>query len=146
MEKRITVLGSKLAKTGNEFIYCGILKECEFCKFKKICHEGMEVGKRYKIIGVRSTDHPCVIHEEGVKVVEIKPSEEITLLIESKKALEGLTISCNESHCNNIFCENYILCNPEGLPKKYKIVKVFNDKINCPKGHSLKRVTISPVD
>ncbi|HIP16379.1 MAG TPA: UPF0179 family protein [Methanothermococcus okinawensis] len=145
MEKKITLIGSKLAKTGNEFIYCGMLKECENCKFKKICHEGMVVGRRYRIRSVRSTDHPCKIHECGVKVVEIEVSREIPMLIESRKALEGLTLS-DSIKCNNITCENYLLCNPEGLPEKFKIVKVFKNKITCPRGYSLRKVIVSPVD
>lgn len=145
MEKRITLIGSRLAKTGNEFVYYGILKECESCKFKKICHEGMVVGRRYRILSVRSADHPCEIHEGGVKVVEIEVSQEIPMLIESRKALEGLTLSSGIK-CNNIICENYPLCNPEGITGKFKIVKVFRDKISCPKGLSLRKVIVSPLD
>jgi len=145
MEKKITLIGSKLAKTGNEFIYYGMLKECESCKSKKICHEGMVVGRRYRILGVRSADHPCGVHEGGVKVVEIQLSQEIPMLIESRKALEGLTLS-DSIRCNNIVCENYFLCNPEGLTEKYRIIKVFKDKISCSKGYSLRKVIVSPVD
>ncbi|HIQ32919.1 MAG TPA: UPF0179 family protein [Methanothermococcus okinawensis] len=145
MEKKVTLIGSRLAKTGNEFIYYGMLKECDSCRFKKICHEGMVVGRRYRILCVRSADHPCKVHEGGVKVVEIEESQEITMLIESRKALEGLTLS-DSINCNNIVCENYFLCNPEGLPEKYRIVKVFKEKISCPKGYSLRKVVVSPVD
>ncbi|WP_421077043.1 UPF0179 family protein [Methanothermococcus sp. Ax23] len=146
MKKRITLIGSKIAKTGNEFVYYGLLKECESCRFKKICHDGMVVGKRYKIVSVRSANHPCEIHESGVKVVEIEPAKDIVMLVESRKALDGLTLSHRDIQCNNILCENYMLCHPEGVYNKYKILKVFDEKIKCPKGYSLKKVTVSPID
>ena len=67
--KKITLIGSELAKTGNEFIYLGLLEECESCRFKRICHNNLEIGTRYKIVSVRSANHPCTVHENGVKVV-----------------------------------------------------------------------------
>ncbi len=145
MKKRITLIGSNMAKTGNEFIYYGLVEDCESCRFKKICHEGLEIGKRYKIVSVRSANHPCKIHESGVKVVEIEPSKDIILLIESRKALEGLTLSHREIQCNNILCENYDLCHPEGINGKYRIAKIYDEKIKCPKGYSLKKVKVSPI-
>ena len=146
MKKRITLIGSKIAKTGNEFIYYGILEDCESCRFKKICHDGLIVGKRYKILSVRSANHPCKVHESGVKVVEIEPSKDIVLIVESRKALEGLTLSHRDVQCNNMLCENYDLCHPEGINGKYRISKVYDEKIKCPKGYSLKKVEVSPIN
>ncbi|MDK2790268.1 MAG: uncharacterized protein PWP15_775 [Methanothermococcus sp.] len=142
--KKITLIGSELAKTGNEFIYVGLLEECESCRFKRICHNNLEEGKRYKIVSVRSANHPCDIHENGVKVVEVVPAE-FVIIIESKKALEGVTLSHSDIQCDNVLCENYLLCHPEGICEKYKVVSVLNEKIKCPKGISVKKVVISPL-
>ena len=144
MDKRITLMGSKIAKTGNEFIYCGVLEECSECRFKKICHDGLMVGKRYRIVSVRSAKHPCIVYGEGVKVIEVEYSNKFTILIESKKALEGLTLSHSDIQCNNILCKFYNLCHPEGIPEKYKIMEL-HEKIKCPKGNSLIKATVSPI-
>ena len=141
--KKITLIGSKMAKMGNEFIYMGVLEECETCKFKRICHNNLEVGGRYKIVSVRSANHQCKVHEDGVKVVEVIPSE-FVIMVEAKKALEGVTLTHNPINCENIFCENYIYCNPEGINEgdKYKIISVMNEKIKCQKGISMRKVII----
>ncbi|EHP84887.1 UPF0179 family protein [Methanotorris formicicus] len=142
--KKITLIGSKLAKMGNEFVYMGILEECETCKFKRICHDNLEVGRRYKIVSVRSANHQCKIHEDGVKVVEVVPAE-FVIMVEAKKALEGVTLTHNPINCENVFCENYIYCNPEGIDEgdRYKILSVMNEKIKCEKGRSLRKVVIT---
>jgi len=142
--KKITLIGSELAKTGNEFIYLGLLEECESCRFKRICHNNLEIGTRYKIVSVRSANHPCTVHENGVKVVEVAPAE-FTILIESKKALEGVTLTHNDVQCDKVCCKNYLSCHPEGISGKYKVSQISSEKVECPKGNSLKKVSIIPV-
>ena len=144
--KRITLMGSELSKSGSEFIYYGKVDICEDCRFNKVCHDGLIPNKRYKIVGVRSTNHPCKLFKNGVKVVEIVPSEEMVIGIESKKALEGMTITHSDIRCNNIFCENYNLCHPEGIGKKYQILEIKDEKINCLEGHSIKLVVVRNVE
>jgi len=144
-KKNTTLIGTKLAKEGVEFIYCGPLPECIDCRFKKTCHNSLELGTRYVINSVRSNKYPCKIHSEGVKIVEIAPVNEMTITIPSKNALEGLTLSHDNKLCENILCKNYIMCNPDGIPNKYKIVKIIN-KINCPRGKSLTSAIVKPVN
>lgn len=88
-ESKITLIGSKLAKTGGEFIYLGEIEECKNCKFKRLCHGNLEVGRKYKIVSVRSANHPCIVHEGGVKVVEVVLAD-LTIMIESKRHLKEL--------------------------------------------------------
>ncbi|MBA2861679.1 UPF0179 family protein [Methanococcus maripaludis] len=142
--KKITLIGSELAKTGNEFIYLGPLEECEPCRFKRICHNNLDVGTRYKIVSVRSANHPCTVHENGVKVVEVMPAE-FTIIIESKKALEGVTLTHVDVHCDRVCCENYLSCHPEGISGKYRVSSILPEKVECKKGNSLKKISIVPV-
>ncbi|XRO75860.1 UPF0179 family protein [Methanocaldococcus sp. 28A] len=146
-ESKITLIGSKLAKTGGEFIYLGEIEECNNCKFKRLCHGNLEVGRKYKIISVRSANHPCIVHEGGVKVVEVILAD-LTIMIEAKKALEGVNINYEPITCENFNCEYYNFCNPEGIKagEKYKIKQILNEKINCPKGKSLKKVVVELVE
>ncbi|MBP2172354.1 UPF0179 family protein [Methanococcus voltae] len=141
---KITLIGNKLAVKDNEFVYMGPVAECDECKFKKMCHGNLEKGVKYKITEIRATTHPCSIHSEGVKVVEVIPSE-LNINIESKKALEGLTISHKDVSCDNVLCENYLYCKPQIESGKYKILSVLNTKVKCPLGNSLKRVLIKPI-
>ncbi|ACV25131.1 UPF0179 family protein [Methanocaldococcus fervens] len=146
-ESKITLIGSKLAKTGGEFVYLGEIEECKNCKFRRLCHGNLEVGRKYKIISVRSANHPCTVHEGGVKVVEVVLAD-LTIMIESKKALEGVILNHKPINCENFDCEYYNFCNPDGIMEgeKYKIKQVLNEKINCPNGKSLKKVVIEIVE
>ncbi|NPA62461.1 MAG: UPF0179 family protein [Methanococci archaeon] len=146
-ETKITLIGSKLAKTGGEFYYLGEIEECENCKFKRLCHGNLEIGRKYKIISVRSANHPCPVHEGGVKVVEVVLSD-ITIMIDTKKALEGVVLNHHPINCDNFECEYYTFCNPKGIKdgEKYKIKQVINEKINCPKGKSLKKAVVEIVE
>ena len=48
----ITLIGTKLAKVGNEFIFKGGAKECEPCRLNKTCL-GLNSGSRYRITALR---------------------------------------------------------------------------------------------
>ncbi|WP_457612132.1 UPF0179 family protein, partial [Methanocaldococcus sp.] len=93
----ITLIGEKLAKVDEKFIYLGELEECKDCKFKKLCHS-LERGRVYKIKSVRSAVHDCKVHYNGVKLVEVELSE-IEACVDSKKALEGLSFSFSPIKC-----------------------------------------------
>ncbi|WP_423793259.1 UPF0179 family protein [Methanocaldococcus indicus] len=139
----ITLIGSKLAKTGEEFLYVGELDECEKCRFKKLCHGNLEKGRIYKIVSVRSSNHPCPIFDEGVKVVEVKLAN-LTIMVDAKKALEGMTLHFEPIKCDNYECPYYKYCSPSGIyeGEKFEIIKVFNEKINCKNNRTLKKVLI----
>ncbi|CAB3289097.1 conserved protein of unknown function [Methanocaldococcus lauensis] len=146
-ERKITLIGSRLAKTGKEFIYLGMIEECNNCKFKRLCHGNLEVGRLYKIISVRSANHPCPVHEDGVKVVEVVLAD-LTIMVESKKAIEGVILNYEPINCDNFDCVYYNFCKPEFIKEgeKFKIKNVINEKINCPNGKSLKKVVIELIE
>ncbi len=137
----LTVVGDKLAKKGQEFVYLGSLSECKDCKVKNICFH-LEKGQRYKVVGVRDVNHDCEIHENGVKVVEVEKTTTNAVLLK-KLAIDGSTITFDLLKCNNLGCENHILCFPLGVKSgtKFKIVKTGR-KLKCPKGFEIVRVTL----
>ena len=136
----VTLIGEKIAKKGNEFIYMGALPECKDCKLKNVCFN-LEEGRRYKITNVRDVRHDCKIHEGGVRIVEVEKTL-VPAAAEAKNAVEGETISINPD-CKNIGCEFYKLCVPVGvkLGMKFRISKIKDD-ISCPEKKKLKEVLL----
>ncbi len=136
----ITLIGTKLAKVGNEFIFKGGAKECEPCRLNKTCL-GLNTGSRYRITAIRNGGQlECFVHDSGVCAVEaIELPVEIS--VESRKAIKGSTIVYDPLSCNISGCENFITCRPSGLRRgeKFTIVKVSEDiSGSCEKGYSLK--------
>jgi uncharacterized protein (UPF0179 family) len=140
----ITLIGSRLAKEGVEFIFEGETKECQKCKMKNTCMN-LEKGRRYGIINVRhGVLHECFIHDKGVLVVEVVKSPVITT-IGSRKAVEGAGIRYEPIKCNEFDCSMYELCHPLGLMNgdKCTITSVLgNIDDECAMGYSLKKVEL----
>lgn len=140
----ITLIGTKLAKVGNEFIFKGAAKECEACKLNKTCL-GLNIGSKYRIMNIRNSGkHECFVHDSGVCAVEVIELP-IMLALESRKAIKGSKIVYEPFPCNLINCRNYILCHPSGLRQGDKFVIINADgEISepCKKGYSLKVVEV----
>lgn len=138
-ETIITLIGTKLAKVGNEFIFKGGVKDCEACKLNKTCLS-LNVGGKYKVVKIRTGGkHDCFIHESGVNAVEVIESP-ILVSVESRKAIKGSKI-VNDISCSFSDCDNYSLCMPDGIRKgeKFTIIDIKEDiSDSCRKGYSLK--------
>ncbi len=133
----VTLIGSKLAKEGVEFIYLGITKKCRSCKLKTVC-SNLEPGRRYRVVKVRDKKHGCSLHGEVV-AVEVKKLP-ITVNIKREQA-EATAVSFSPIPCDFVWCREYEHCNPGIKEKEYRIVKVLED-VHCPKGYELKKVMI----
>jgi len=142
-DKKITLIGKRLANKGNEFIYFGPAEECEPCKLRKSCLN-LESGRRYRIVSVRrSAEHDCLLHDGSVRAVEVMIAP-VNAAVEAKKAIKGSTIIFKPVECEQE-CENSELCNPIGLVarQKYVISKVLkNSPLECPREQSLKSVEL----
>jgi len=140
----ITLIGTRLAKVGNEFIFKNAAKECQPCKFNKTCLS-LNSGSRYKIVNLRnSTKLECFVHDSGVLAVEVIEAP-IRMAIESRKAIKGSKIVFEQPPCNNQDCENYPICRPSGLQTgdKFVITDVEGDIVeSCRKGYSMKIVEV----
>lgn len=140
----ITLIGTRLAKVGNEFVFKGAAKECQPCKLNKTCL-GLNPGSTYKIVNLRNPSKlECFVHDSGVFAVEVVEAP-IRMAVESRKAIKGSKIVYEFPPCNSPDCENYLLCRPSGLRtgEKFSIIEVEGDIIeSCRKGYSMKIVEV----
>lgn len=140
----ITLIGIRMAKPGTEFIFRKKSSDCNGCKIKNTCLN-LEEGGRYRIVSVRDAPSlECLIHEGGVMAVEVIETPR-SVLIESRKALEGSTIVYEPVKCNEDECEMMELCQNPGITpgNKYTILKIENEpEEECRMGYSLRIVEI----
>jgi Uncharacterized protein conserved in archaea len=140
----ITLIGSRLAKEGEDFIFMGESRECKRCKLRRTCMN-LEPGRKYRVAKVRSdTVHECFIHDGGVLTVDVVSSP-IVAAIESRKAVEGSKISYEHPKCQAFDDGVYDLLYPEGLKEgdKCTVVKVLGPMDeNMVQGCSLKKVEL----
>ncbi len=122
----VTLIGEKLAKEGEEFIFLGMANKCDECRLKRVC-ANLELGRRYRVVKVREDiRHDCYIHEGGVSVVEvIEPP--IKAIVNAKHALKGSKIIFKP--VNNSEPALHDLCHPAGLRDgdRCTVVNVLDD-------------------
>ena len=137
----ITIVGEKLAKKDEEFIFIGPQSDCKNCKLKNICFN-LRQYHVYKITNVRDKRHSCTIHDGDAIVVEVE--EQPLQAAIDKKYSEGSTITLEENDCEEKLCPYYDLCTNTALEpgKKYTISAIF-ETISCPKKESIQRVSLS---
>jgi len=141
---KVTLVGTVLAKQGVEFIYEGEAAECNSCKVKKACNN-LQIGRKYRIVSVRSTHHECMVHLNGATAVEVLEAP-VTALINADMAIVNSKIKVDLS-CNKSDCRSYSLCRPDGVVdgEKYIVTDVLGNASDiCPKGRALKLVDIKP--
>ncbi len=136
----VTVVGELQCKRGFEFVYGGPLAECRDCKVRNICFH-LDENKWYKVTEVRDVHHDCKIHEGGVRVVEVERIPTRAAL-PSRLAIDGATVTYEESDCNRFGCPNYKFCHPlstfSGM--RFKITAVDVKELDCQRGDKLKAV------
>jgi len=141
----ITLIGSKLAKEGTQFIYKGAAVECEKCKLKNVCLN-LEKNKKYRVVAIRNgNDHECQLHDTSVRAVEVVPCP-VIVSIESRKVFNGSRIVFEEPKCP-ASCVSFELCHPAGLVSgdRYTIAEVLDGDVGpCEKGLILKKVELRP--
>jgi uncharacterized protein (UPF0179 family) len=136
----VTLIGEKLAKKENEFIYLGPNNECRNCKLKTVCFN-LKPGRKYKISNVRDKRHNCNVHEGTAAVIEVQEMSILTAI--DKKISEGSETKIDDKECRSIGCVNYELCSVIlQKDKKYKITKIY-ESIDCPIGYDLQKAELS---
>lgn len=114
VDTTITLIGSRLAKEGMDFIFEGESNECNKCKLKNTCLN-LEKGRRYKVVKIKTPSiHECFLHDGGVIAVEVVKSPVIAIL-DSRKAIKGAKISYEPPKCRDVPDEMYDFFFPEGL-------------------------------
>jgi len=128
VETIITLIGSRLAKEGMDFIFEGESNECNKCKLKNTCLN-LEKGRRYKVVKIKTPSvHECFLHDGGVIAVEVVKSPVIAIL-DSRKAIKGAKISYEPPKCKEIPDDLYDLFYPQGLRTgdKCTITNIFEN-------------------
>ena len=144
VKTKVTLVGTVLAKQGVEFIYEGETAECNSCKVKKACNN-LQIGRKYRIVSVRTTRHECMVHFDGATAVEVTEAP-VTALINADMAIVNSKIKLDLS-CNKNDCRSYSLCRPDGVVdgEKYIVTDILGNASDiCPKGRVLKLVDIRP--
>lgn len=143
-DTKITLIGSRLAKEGLEFIFKGKMPECDKCRLKNTCLN-LEPGRRYRIERIRNNEiHQCFLHDSGVLAVDVSRAPVLTT-VESRKAVDGARFVYEPPKCGKKDCKVYETCHPEELLKgdRCKIVEVLeNIDTECAAGYSLKKVKL----
>jgi len=113
-DKIITIVGTVMAKEGEEFIYEGPIDACESCKVAKVCHNAkLRAGRRYVVTAVRPTTHNCAVHPGGATAVEVTDAD-IPMYLPKDVANRRTRINF-EPFCNETNCRFFPLCNPAGV-------------------------------
>ncbi len=137
---KLTLVDSKLAEVGYEFVNYGEADECRTCKLAKACLN-LESGKKYRVINVRDKEHDCRIAGRAT-VVEVEECD-MAAAIPRKKVYPGSKIAFEPVSCDNILCRNMKYCKPEGIESgdACKIIDSLG-KIKCEKGRDLVLVSL----
>jgi uncharacterized protein (UPF0179 family) len=142
--RTVTLIGAKLAKVGEEFIFLGASKKCEECRLKNAC-ANLEVDRRYTVENVRNEiKHDCFIHEDGVCVVEVLEAN-IRAAVEAPYAFKNSKVVFEPPNCKERECKLFESCHPLGLKRgdRCTILEVLGESpAECKKGRGIKLVTL----
>jgi len=110
---QVTLVGTRLAEVGTEFVYRGESADCEGCPYRGQCLN-LEEGRRYRITASRDSGTlDCPVHDTGVTAVEIEPAP-VRANVASNVAYAGSNASL-EGPCPHTDCPSHEYCVPMGL-------------------------------
>ena len=122
---KVTLIGTRLADVGREFVYDGETDLCEGCSYRGQCLN-LEAGGKYRITAVRENAQtlPCAVHDDGVTAVEVEPAR-ITATVPSSHAYAGSKASL-AGPCPHTDCPSHEFCVPDGasFDEEYRIESV----------------------
>ncbi|QLG62513.1 UPF0179 family protein [Halorarum salinum] len=124
----VTLVGSRLAEEGTEFVYEGESSACEGCPYRGQCLNLVE-GRRYRVSDVRENTQllDCAVHDAGVRAVEVEPST-VAANVPSKGAYAGSKASL-AGPCPHVECPSHEFCVPQGadFDEEHRIAEVRGD-------------------
>lgn len=124
----VTLVGTRLAEEGQEFVYQGETDACEGCPYRDQCLNLTE-GRRYRVSTVRDGGNTldCAVHDSGVTAVEVEPSS-LTVNVPSSTAYAGSKATL-AGPCPHTDCPSHEYCEPPGgdFDEEYRIETVVGD-------------------
>jgi uncharacterized protein (UPF0179 family) len=125
---KITLIGTRLADVGREFIYQGEAPGCEGCPYRGQCLN-LEEGVRYRITEVRANAQTleCAVHDAGVQAVEVEPAP-VLANVPSKGAYAGSKARL-AGPCPYTDCPSHPYCEPAGasFDAEYRIADIVGE-------------------
>lgn len=124
----VTLIGTRLAEPGTEFVYRGESSACEGCPYRDQCLNLTE-GRKYEVTDVREGANTlnCAVHDAGVTAVEVEPAP-IQANVSTNGAFAGSRVSL-EGACPHTNCPSHQYCEPAGadFDTEYRIGEVLGD-------------------
>lgn len=145
----LTLVGTRLAEPGTDFVYRGEAEACAGCPYRKQCLN-LDEGVRYEVTSVRDGGQvlDCAVHDEGVLAVEVEPTS-FPANVPTKGAFSGSKVSL-AGPCSHTECPSHHLCEPMGaaFDQEYRIVEVVGDPPHdyCALDRDLELVELAPPD
>ncbi|MFP9191169.1 UPF0179 family protein [Natronosalvus vescus] len=145
----VTLLGTRLASPGTEFVYEGEADGCAGCPYRSQCLN-LESGRAYMVTDVRENAQTleCAMHDDGVRAVEVEPTT-VTANVPSKGAFSGSKASLS-GPCPYVECPSHAYCEPDGIEfdREYRIQSILGDPPHetCHLDRSLEQVELDPTD
>ena len=145
----ITLVGTRLAEAGEEFVYRGEASACEGCPYRNQCLNLSE-GVRYAVTDVREGAQTldCNVHDGGVTAVEVEPVG-VKANVPSKNAYAGSKAEL-AGPCPHTECPSHGLCEPNGaeFDEDYQIAEILGDPPHdyCILDRDLTMVEFAPKD
>ena len=145
----LTLVGTRLAEVGTEFVYQGEADGCAGCPYRKQCLN-LDEGIRYVVTDVRERGQEldCAIHDQGVQAVEVEPTS-FRANVPSKSTYAGSKVTL-AGPCSHTECPSHSLCEPLGadFDTEYRITEVIGDPPHdhCALNRSLTKVELAPRD
>lgn len=144
----VTLIGTRLAEPGVEFVYRGESSDCAGCPYRGQCLNLTE-GVRYRVTNVRESGTlECAVHDTGVTAVDVEPTS-VRANVPSTSAYAGSTAQL-EGTCPHTDCPSHPYCEPMGaeFDTSYKIREVIGEPPHdfCMLDRDLTLVEFEPED
>ncbi|MFC6973793.1 UPF0179 family protein [Halomicroarcula sp. GCM10025709] len=124
----VTLVGTRLASVGEEFVYHGEASGCAGCPYRDQCLNLTE-GRRYRITEVRQSGQTldCAVHDDGVRAVEVEPAP-VRANVPTKGAYAGSAATL-AGPCPHTECPSHRYCEPAGadFDEEYRIDSIVGD-------------------
>lgn len=146
---QVSLVGTRLAEPGTEFVYQGESSACAGCPYRSQCLN-LEEGTRYRVTDVRKNTQvlDCAVHDTGVRAVEVEPAA-VPANVPSKSAYSGSKAKL-AGECPHSECPSHPLCVPLGadFDDEYQIQEVVGDPPHetCKLGRDLTKVEFAPTE
>jgi len=111
---QVTLIGTRLAEPGEQFVYHGEASGCEGCPYRSQCLNLSE-GTKYEVTSVRDNAQvlDCAMHDGGVTAVEVEPAP-VRANVSARNAYAGSKVSL-EGPCPHTECPSHEFCEPDGV-------------------------------